>query len=176
MSAPCPHCGKETELQLVPPPIEPTVPKRVLIWTAITVLILVAGLAIAVIGLNHYKAKIALQHEQAAAAAQKAAEPPTPPPEDPIAKSGFEVSKIKLEKTPASTLVYAVGTVYNKTNKQRFGVRIEMDLLDAGGQPVGTAKDYQAVIEPQGKWSFKALVVNSKAVAAKVTSVIDDQK
>jgi hypothetical protein len=175
MVAPCPHCGKETELQLAAPPVEPTLPRKVIIWTAISALILVGGLIIALWGLKRVQEKAALQREKAAAA-QKAAQEANPPPEDPIAKAGFQVSNVTLEKTPGSSLVYAVGTVINKSDKQRFAVRIEMDLFDAAGQQLGTAKDYQAIIETNATWKFKALVMDSKAASAKVTSIKEDQK
>jgi hypothetical protein len=40
----CPHCGKETELILATPSHEPIVPRRMIVYGAITVLILVLGL------------------------------------------------------------------------------------------------------------------------------------
>ena len=95
--------------------------------------------------------------------------------EDPIAKAGFHLSPITIEKTAGSSLVYAVGSLNNKTERQRFGVRIEIDLFDKADQKLGTAKDYQAVIEPHGQWRFRALVVDSKAVSAKVASIKEDQ-
>ena len=71
--------------------------------------------------------------------------------------------------------MYAVGTLTNAANRQRFGVKVELDLLDDGGQKVGGAKDYQPVIEPHGEWQFKALVVDSKAKSAKVAAVSEQQ-
>jgi hypothetical protein len=47
--------------------------------------------------------------------------------------------------------------------------------LDGAGQKVGSATDYQQVIEPKGRWSFKALVVEKKAVAAKVVAINEQQ-
>jgi len=41
----CPHCGKLTELQLEKPPEEPVVPRRVIWWTIVAVLILLLGIA-----------------------------------------------------------------------------------------------------------------------------------
>jgi len=41
---------------------------------------------------------------------------------------------------------------------------------------MGTAKDYQAVLEPGAEWRFKALVVDPKGVvAAKVASLKEEQ-
>jgi predicted secreted protein len=44
-TATCPHCGDMTELTLERPPEQPTIPRRVIVWTVIAVLILLGGLA-----------------------------------------------------------------------------------------------------------------------------------
>jgi hypothetical protein len=59
----------------------------------------------------------------------------------------------------------------NKTGRKRFGVKVELDLFDGTEQKVGTATDYQAVIEPGAQWAFKALVLDSKATSAKIASI-----
>lgn len=48
----CPSCGQPTELLLETPPDEPTVPRRVLVWTTIAVVILALGLGGAVYALK----------------------------------------------------------------------------------------------------------------------------
>src|SRR5438093_305476 len=48
----CPHCGKSTELVLAAPPEVPTVPRRTVVWTAITILILLLGLPGALMALK----------------------------------------------------------------------------------------------------------------------------
>ncbi len=174
LSVTCPHCGQDTELRLYTPRMEPAVPRRVVLWTVIAIVILVGGLLVSIWGLKYYQNKLAAERERTEAA-RKATEP-VPVPDDPIAQAGFQVSKIQLEKTPGSALVYAVGIVSNQTDRQRFGIRLEMDLLNAAGEKVGTAKDYQQVIEPHAQWAFKAIVVDSKAVSAKVASLKEDQK
>lgn len=40
---PCPHCRERTELFLAQPPTAPTIPRKVILWTAITLLILILG-------------------------------------------------------------------------------------------------------------------------------------
>lgn len=72
-------------------------------------------------------------------------------------------------------MVYAAGTVKNSSNRKRFGVKVELALLDRAGQKLGTATDYRQVLEPGGQWRFKALVVDSKAVSAKLESIKEDQ-
>jgi hypothetical protein len=90
-------------------------------------------------------------------------------------QNGFEVSAITLESTPGTTRVYATGTLKNKTDRKRFGVKIELELLDAAEQNAGTATDYQAVMEPGAEWRYQALVVASKATSARIASIKEDQ-
>jgi len=45
LSAECPYCHEQTELLLARPPEEPALPRRVLVWTGVAVLVLVLGLA-----------------------------------------------------------------------------------------------------------------------------------
>ena len=179
MSVDCPHCGKPTELLLAAPPDEPLVPRRTIIWTVVTVLILILGAVAVMVALNLTEKRAARQKAEAVAkelAAAKASEPKaSPEPEDAAAKAGFEARPVRLEKTQGSSLTYAVGTLINTAGRQRFGVRIELDLFDEAGKKVGTAKDYQQVIEPHGQWEFKALCVDAKAKNAKVASVKEDQ-
>ena len=171
----CPHCGKTTELLLAAPPEEPSVPRAAIVWTVIAILILGLGLAGSLAALKRAQKLAARQKQLATAPVPATNAPAPPPPEDPATKAGFQVSAITLEKTPGSSLVYAVGTVTNPTEKQRFGVKIELELFDSADKKVGTAKDYQAVMEPQGEWHFKALVVESKAASAKLGSIKEDQ-
>src|SRR5262245_8716222 len=62
-SVDCPHCGKSTDLWLAPPPEEPTIPRRTVIWTLITVFILLSGLAGAVIALKRAERRAAVKRE-----------------------------------------------------------------------------------------------------------------
>jgi hypothetical protein len=97
------------------------------------------------------------------------------PPEDPVAKTGFRVGEVKLDKAAGSSLVYATGEVTNASNRQRFGVKVEVEVLDAAGQKLGTATDYQQSIEAKGTWQFRALVVQSKAASARIAGIKEDQ-
>jgi hypothetical protein len=87
----------------------------------------------------------------------------------------FNVGTITLKKTEGSGLVYAVGKVKNDTARQRFGVKIELDLLDAQENKIGSASDYIEVLEPGKEWKFRALLTDPKAVRAKVIK-IEEQK
>jgi NAD-dependent SIR2 family protein deacetylase len=87
----------------------------------------------------------------------------------------LKISAITLKKRDSGGLVYAVGTVKNNTARQRFGVKIELDLLDDQNDKIGSTSDYIAVLEPQGEWKFKALLTEPKVVKAKLSN-IEEQK
>jgi hypothetical protein len=61
--------------------------------------------------------------------------------------------------------------VKNLLDKQRFGVKLELELDDAAGQKIGLARDYQQILEPGGEWKFKAPVFESKASSARLASI-----
>ena len=180
MTTDCPHCGKPTELLLAAPPEQPALSRRTVVWTVIAILVLGLGLVLSLGALKRLQ-KIAANKKQPSPAPVSVTNTPPPQPDDPAAKAGFRVSPIILEKektsgnSVASSLVHAVGTVTNPSAKQRFGVRIELELFDAADKKVGTATDYAQVIEPNGQWRFNALVVASKAASAKLASIKEDQ-
>ena len=170
LSIECPHCGKQTEL--VAPAIreKPGANPTRIICLAGGLLVLATSIVIALFVHQRATARAQLQRESDAAA--KAVEAKAAAiASDPIVQAGWHVSTVRLEKTPGGTIVHAVGTLQNKSDRRRFGVKIHLDLFDAADTKVGGTKDYQQAVEPHGEWQFSALVLNSKAVAAKVTSV-----
>ena len=171
-TADCPHCGQPTELFLAAPEQESAVPLKTIVWTAITVIIMVGALVGVLIALKRAQ-HLAAAHRIAPAAAtpQQVAAPVV----DAIVPAGFQVSAVMLEKTQGNSLVYAVGSIRNETDRRRLGVQVELELLDAAGKPVGTAKGYQSTLEPKAEWKFKALVVESKAVTARIASIKEGQ-
>jgi hypothetical protein len=96
---------------------------------------------------------------------------PEPPP-DPW--HGLVAGPVQLENGKDGHLVYAVGILTNTTDKQRFGVKVSLDVFDGDGQKIGSATDYAQTIEPSNEWRFKALVIDRKAKSAKVASVKED--
>jgi hypothetical protein len=174
---PCPHCGWEIELSLDAPANESEAPSRSRKWIVAGLVILLVGI-VGVIGalvVAKNVARKAQQQRNAKPAATPAARAnPTPAPAANTIND-FAVSDVKMEKKPGSTLVYASGTVRNITDKPRFGVAVEVDLLDGSGRKVGTAKDYKESIEPRAEWTYRALIVVKQAVAARVTSITEQQ-
>ena len=173
LTADCTHCGRSTELFLAAPPQEPTVPIKTMVYTGIAVFILVGGLAGAMIAVNRLQR--AADQRKAASSAANPQSTVAPKPADPFARAGFRVSTVTLEKTSGSSLVYAVGTIRNETDRRRFGVKVEIELLDAGGSKVGAASDYQQALEAKAEWRFKALVLDAKAASARIAAIKEDQ-
>src|SRR5262245_2399986 len=112
-TADCPHCGQQTELLLATPPDEPLVPHRTVVFTLVTVVILVVGVAGVMVALNRARAHVARQKAAAeavarAAALSNAAAQASAAADDPAARAGFRISAITVELTPGSSLTYAV--------------------------------------------------------------------
>jgi hypothetical protein len=168
----CPHCGEQTAL--IPLPGK----------NPVTVVLIVGGTLIAIlvfiaVGATFYLSRSSQPTATETTPVQNA----TPQTQaDSSASAGeftnvndFKVSKIKLRKTEGSSLVYAVGTVKNDTNRQRFGVKIQLDLFDAQDVKIGSASDYVQILDPHKDWQFKALLTDPKTVSAKLVTV-EEQK
>jgi hypothetical protein len=174
---PCPHCHQQTELLLPAPPQQPVLPRRAIVWSIIAILILGGGLVASLIALKRAE-RWAAAHKPAARSPNAQPASPSPEPANPsyaAVQNGFVASPVTLEKTSGTSLVYAVGTIRNTESRQRFGVKVELDLFDGSGQKIGTAKDYQQLIEPGAEWAFKALVVPAATATAKIASLKEDQ-
>ena len=171
------------------PPIEDStpapspIPRGKLVGVSVVVLILAAAAVGLLVLRNRANSNTAKQETKsrpstnspAPSAKPAAAEStPSPIPSAPKSISDLKSGPITLEKAKGSSLVYAVGILRNDSVHQRFGVNIELELTDARGNKAGTAKDYRAVLEPRQEWRFRALVLDSKAVAAKVTSIREE--
>jgi hypothetical protein len=167
-TADCPHCGQPTELMLaLPPETGSSGRTKAIVFAVIMVVILLGGVGGAMLALKRAQL-LAAQNQQVLApvAVQTQAKPA-----DPLAALGFRASPVSLDKGRGTSVVYAVGTIGNLANRQRFGVRVELDLFDPNGGKVGSATDYRSTLEPNEEWRFRALVVEKKAVSAKIASI-----
>jgi len=174
----CPHCGWQTELTLAAPEETSARPPRSLKWTIAGAVILAIGIVGGIGALftaRHLLKKREAQRETTEAPARPGntnrVGSATPAKETATIINGFSTSEVKIQKSAGSTLVYAVGTVKNGTDKQRFGVTVDIDLLDNTGKKIGTTKDYNEILEPHAQWTFRALVVKRDVTSARVTSV-----
>ena len=97
---------------------------------------------------------------------------PAPPP-DPW--HGLMAGPVTLEKAENGELFYAVGVLRNESGRQRFGVKVELDLLDDQGEKVGSAADYTPSILPGKEWKFKALVMERTTARAQLVNVTEQE-
>ncbi len=110
---------------------------------------------------------------------------PTPPsmpaatvPKGPKLLGDLKITQVALDQpkgAKGSRLVYVTGVLKNDSDHQRFGVRVELDLLDATGTKVGTATDYRQSLDPRATWQFRAIVTDRRATAAKLAGVKEDE-
>jgi hypothetical protein len=193
---PCPHCGQNTELTELSDPV-PRKPaagrRRTGLGLGVAVLLLAVGGAGAFL-FGHKTAPTGLAESPPATASPAtnfpvnpvpvvavAAPKPAPPaaavaaPEPVVQTNDFALLPFTLEKTPGSSLVYVVGHVRNLTDRQRFGVKLEFGLFDLNDHPIGSATDYQSVMEPHSEWRFKALVMESLTATARLDSITEDK-
>ncbi len=167
-TADCPHCDVPTELMPVLPPDELSpLRRKAITFTIIAVVILAGGLVAASVALKRAKRMRVEQGLDATKAVESVA------PSDPFSQQGFRVSAVTLGKGlgRSSSMVFAMGSIVNTTSRQRFGVKVDLELFDAAGVKVGVATDYQRVMEAGAEWSYQALVVEKKTVSAKVVGV-----
>jgi len=179
-SIPCPHCGQPTVLAAAVAQGQAGLSRRK--WVAMG-MALFFGAAVSTLLLvlpkpNRNASSLPIPAPAAPASAPTVvpSAPVTPPrPQPEKVTNDFALMPFKLEKTPGSSLVYIVGTVQNISDRQRFGIKLEFGLFDTNDSPIGSATDYQPVLDPHAEWRFKALVMASKTASARFRSIAEDQ-
>jgi hypothetical protein len=176
MTVTCPHCGLKTELSdsSARSPIETDAQRPAAGgWMIATILItLLAGSG----GFFYWK-KAKAPKPAARPLTNSVAKTPVPstPKAALLSTNRLTIGAITLEKAKNSSVVYALGQIKNESDDQRFGLKIELDLLDGSGSKIGTATDYLAILEPRKDWHFRALVLETRAVSARFVSIKEDQ-
>ena len=171
MTVECPHCHAQTQLE----PIQKARRNisRLLIFAVVGIALAVALLVL----LKQRKSK--LEDAPNLAAPRQVTNTVSAPSEPSRPKSRDDLKllgNVSVEKAKNSRLSYAMGTLKNDSEHQRYGVKVEVDLFDAGGNKLpNTANDYVQTLEPRKEWNFRALVLEPKAVTAKLASIQEDQ-
>lgn len=178
-TVPCPHCGWHTELKLETPLVQTAQSSRSLKWIIAGVVILCVGfVAIVAILVTARRMMEKARRDQLETQAVRPAKTNVAisRPATPVmgkTTNDFAISAVAIDKT--RSLAYASGTVKNETEKQRFGVTVELELLDSAGKKIGMAKDYKDLIEPRAEWKFRALLVQKNVAAARVVNVKEQE-
>ena len=179
----CPHCGQQTLLTRAAP-VEiggGCATRRRIYWTLAIAAGLVAATGGALLYVNYRysqqsAAAPALPLPPAHASTDGAATLPPPQPKPPRDLwHGLKASKVTLDESGNGSLIYAIGTLTNATTRQRFGVKVEVEVLDGHHRKLGSATDYTDVIEPGKEWKFRAMVTDQAAKEAKLTSVKEEE-
>jgi predicted RNA-binding Zn-ribbon protein involved in translation (DUF1610 family) len=179
---PCPHCGQPTVLVAALP--APTGGRRRL-WAGLAAMLCCfVGAAIVLFSRHPHPAAVSVPPPTLVAsvtnipaANESAAIPAKPPGLQPrpgeTLTNNFGITGGAMGKAPGSSLVYVTGSVRNLSDHQRFGVKVDYALFDAHDRLIGHATDYQSLLEPQGDWDFKAMVMESRAVAARFNGITE---
>ena len=125
-------------------------------------------------------AAVGCKREPAAAPGQGTAEATNAPgpkvEKRPKSPDDLKIGNVEIEQPKGSGLRYAVGRLKNDSDHARYGITLELTLFDKSNQPLTTkASDYVQMLEPRKEWRFRALVVDSKAVSAKVSLVREEE-
>ena len=181
----CPHCAEKTQLVAPPPKLDaqPVARRsadnnssdyRLAIIIGVSLLLVAAvGAALWRVRAEALKRKPPIRATVTTPAAASPTPKPVPQPE-PYLWNGLKPGPITIEKSAKSRLIYAIGTIRNETDKQRFGVKVALDVLDANGEKIGSAVDQTQFIDAHQDWNYKALVTSAKATTAKVTAITEN--
>jgi hypothetical protein len=171
----CPHCGQPTELVAAVLPDKTRGSGRIWLGVGVGACLAAAGLAGGVLYLQKaVKGGGSVTNPLPVTQSNTLTQIVAPKPRQ-ILTNDYAILPFKLEKTTNSSLVYVTGTIRNMSENQRFGVKVEFGLFDTNDNAVGSATDYQQVLEPHGEWRFKALVISSKAVSARFNSIAEEK-
>jgi hypothetical protein len=190
----CPHCGEWTELVGPEEPAEESSSINLLslaLWIALPIILLVG-----VVVFVHHKNSSTAENKPLPPIVKETVKPAPPvviaptngtPTNDtsdvtqapakprPKAFSDLKVSPVVIEKPKEGKLIYAMGTVTNDSDYQRFGVKVQLDLIGVQGGKIGTTQDYISILEPHKEWHFRALMTEPKAVAARVGTLKEEE-
>jgi len=182
-TVPCPHCDQPTLLAVTVARGGAGLSRRK--WVAIGAALFLGAVPALLLVLqkpnrNGSSLPIPAPTASSAPASTPAVVPPAPvagppPPQPEKVTNDFAIMPFKLEKTPGSSLVYIIGTVRNTSDRQRFGIKVEFGLFDTNDSAIGSATDYQSVLDPHAEWRFKALAMASKTASARFRSIAEDQ-
>jgi hypothetical protein len=76
------------------------------------------------------------------------------------AKGGVEMLSHSLSREKYGDLMYVRGVVTNHSPVDFFYVKVEFEIVDAQGKPLGTVADQLNVISSNAVWNYKALVLD----------------
>ena len=109
-----------------------------------------------------------------AAAFSKAplAQPPTHPAKS---ISNLKIGKFFLETDQKGKgAAVATGKILNDSDNMHFGVKVDLDVLDAAGAKIGSVSDIITQLGPRENWNFIASVTNANAASVRFANIKED--
>jgi len=174
-TGPCPHCGKDTEMMLEKPKAESEVPKRMVVYCVLAVVILGLGLAATNFALK--RARSMAQGKNPAGATPGGTAPRNAPAGPLVVQTNdFFITAATVQKPEGEPLPLALGVLSNGLSRPRLGVRLTLDVLDARGQKIGTTMDSIILVEPLGKWQFRAPLLQTNAAGVRFAGVHEEKQ
>jgi hypothetical protein len=170
----CPHCGKETEMLLERPRAESEVPKRMVVYCVLAIAILGLGLVATTYALQRARS-IAQRKNPAAAQAGNSVAQTSPGGPFVVQTNDFYITAAAVRKPTGEPLSLAFGVLSNGLNRPRLGVSLTFDVLDRQGQKIGTTMDSIILVEPLGKWQFRAPLLQTNAAAVRFVHVHEEK-
>ena len=171
----CPHCGKDTEMMLEKPKVESDVPKRMVVYCIVAIAILGLGLVATTYALKRARS-IAKVRNPAGALTQAASSQRASGGPFLIQTNDFYISAATVQKTAGEPLPLAVGVLSNGLSRPRLGVRLTFDVLDGRGQKIGTTMDSIILVEPLGKWNFRAPLLQTNAAGVQFAHIHEEKQ
>ncbi len=89
----------------------------------------------------------------------------------------LKVGEIKIQRpkgTKGSRLIYAVGTLTNTSTIERLGIRVDLDLVNAGGAKIDATSDYKDTLAPNEVWTFRGVIHDPLAMSSKLAKISED--
>ena len=142
-SVACPHCGNPTMLVVAGPAKKSGLRKWLLLLVA-----LVLFLLLATGGMKYWRTGRTQKTDRS-----------------------LPVKITSFERATANNPGAVVGVVENRTSRPRQGVRVEIELLNARGEPLWSTSAFAPALEPNKSWPFRASVVDPNAVTGRVARV-----
>ena len=171
----CPHCGKDTEMMLERPKVESDVPKRMVIYSVLAVVILGLGLVAATVALKRARSMARSKNPPGVLPGSSGTRTVSGGPFV-VQTNDFYVTAATVQKPAGEPLPLAFGVLSNGLSRPRLGVQLTFDVLDARGLKIGTTMDSIILVEPLGKWQFRAPLLQTNAAGVRFASVREQKQ
>ncbi len=151
--------------------------RKYIVLAGALIVVLIAGVVFAVMRTH----KIARAKETAAAAAASNSGPGhifilTAPANDPSrATNDLWPRHFVLERRRGSDFAVAVGDVENLSQRIRYGLKVDIELLDRNGHKIGTVNDTITHLAPNAVWHVIASTSDTNAINARFAGIKENQ-